>query len=523
MGLRHGNGFRQLGGKAMFRYNILPVSLIALIILLFYSWTTAFAGSPWLISAGTNVLQILIGMASLVWLYQAYRKVGRRQKNFWLLLFVGMSFYISSNWIWLYYQISQRTINSETLSYVMWLIAYLFFLAALISKTRELSTASSGNSNGFNITVFMITVGSISYHYLINPVLDFAGDSLLLTLTAFVYPVADLTILFVITLMYYLIQRNDKQSILLLCITGFSLQVTADFIYGYLMFTGTYQAGHFVDLLWLLSTLFIGLTAYYAKENQAENLWLVKNPVSDKAQIFPYVSILLLIGLVSHSYRWDYNALSTGLLLSLLLLLVHQLQILRKNHQLVEQYRHLAYHDPLTGLRNRGSFKEEMGRLLSNDAPVPIAVMLLDLDKFKAVNDTRGHHVGDIVLIRTAKKLEAASGTDVLPFRLGGDEFILIVQDASYEKCLSLAQNLVGAFEIAMEIEGDQVSVTPSIGISRFPEDGTTTEKLMQHADDAMYRTKENGKNGFSFYSVDVPQEQTRESVMKTGLKPVIR
>lgn len=507
----------------MFRYNILPVSLIALIIILFYSWTISFADSPWLISAGTNVLQILIGMASLVWLYQAYRKAVRRQKNFWLLLFLGMSFYISSNWIWLYFQISQRTIDSETLSYVMWLIAYLFFLAALISKTRELSNASSGKSNGFNITVFMITVASISYHYLIDPVLDFAGDSLLLTLTAFVYPVADLTILFVITLMYYLIQRNDKQSILLLCITGFSLQVTADFIYGYLIFTGTYQVGHFVDLLWLLSTLFIGLTAYYAKENQGENLWLVKNPVSDKAQIFPYVSILLLIGLVSHSYRWEYNALSTGLLLSLMLLLGHQMQILRKNHQLVEQYRHLAYHDPLTGLRNRGSFKEEMARLLGNEAPAPVALLLLDLDKFKAVNDTLGHHIGDIVLIRTAKKLETASGKNVLPFRLGGDEFILIVQDASHDKCLKLATDLLAAFQDAMEIEGYEVKVTPSIGISQFPGDGNTTEKLMQNADAAMYRTKENGKNGFSFYNEDVLREQTREAILGTELKPAIR
>ncbi|WP_422124302.1 diguanylate cyclase domain-containing protein [Planococcus sp. X10-3] len=507
----------------MFRYNILPVSLIALIIILFYSWRISFADSPWLISAGANGLHILVGMVSLVWLYQAYRNAGRRQKNFWLLLFVGVTFYTGSNWLWLFLQISQRTVESEPLSSVLWLIAYLFFLAALISKTRELSGAFSSNAYGFNITVFMVTAASIGYHYLIQPVLDFAEGSLPLTLATLAIPIVNLTILFVITILYYLIQKNEKQSLLLLCITGFSLQVTADFIYGYVVFNETYQAGHFVDLLWLLSTLFIGFTAYYAKDNQTDNLWLVKNPVRDKAQIFPYVSIVVLIALVIHSYQWDFNALSAGLLLALILLLGHQVQILRKNQQLVEQYRHLAYHDPLTGLRNRGSFKEEMARMLGDDAPPRIALLLLDLDKFKVVNDTLGHHIGDAVLIKTAKNLEAVSGRNVTAFRLGGDEFIVVLREATHEKCTALAENIVAAFQDALLIEDYQVSVTPSIGISLFPNDGNTTEKLMQNADAAMYWTKENGKNGFSFYNLNGSQEKIQETMIETKLKPATR
>ncbi|WP_142828088.1 GGDEF domain-containing protein [Planococcus soli] len=494
----------------MFRNNIFPISLLLSVIIVFYSLTHFFEQSPWLISAGTNVLQILIGTLSLVWLLQAYRRAGSRQKNFWLLLFVGFSVYLCSNWLWLYYQISRQTIESENLMNVLWMVAYLFFLAALIVKIRELSGAFSSQAYGFNIMVFMITVASISYHYLIDPVLEFAGDSLLVMLLTFAYPVADLTILFAVTILYYLIQKNDKQGILLLCITGFSFQVAADFIYAYLTFNGTYQAGHYVDLLWQLSILFIGLTAYYAKEGEGQNSWLVKNRVRDQAALFPYVSIVVLMVLVIESYQFDFNALSTGLLLVFLLLLGHQMQILHKNRQLVAQYKQLAYHDPLTGLRNRGSFKQEIESMLTDYPSSQLALLLLDLDKFKAVNDTLGHHIGDMVLMKTAQRLEAAGGNEALIFRLGGDEFIIIMPSATQERCTVLAKRIVDVFQDPMDIEGHVVSVTPSIGISKYPENGNTSDKLMQNADAAMYVTKGNGKNGFSFYDEDENWNEVR-------------
>src|SRR5690606_38452143 len=124
-----------------------------------------------------------------------------------------------------------------------------------------------------------ITVASIVAHYLIGPALLMNGNSWFVTAIALIYPIADLTIFFVITIMYYLIQKNGKREALLLVITGFVIQVLADSLYVYAAYSGSYQPGHFTDLLWLLSPLFIGYSEYYARMKQGAKLWLIANPV----------------------------------------------------------------------------------------------------------------------------------------------------------------------------------------------------------------------------------------------------
>ncbi|WP_230309209.1 bifunctional diguanylate cyclase/phosphodiesterase [Planomicrobium sp. YIM 101495] len=413
--------------------------------------------------------------------------------------------------------------DSTNVSYVIWLVAYFFFLAALISKIRELSSGFSGQSFIFNITVFMITVGAISFHYLIQPVLELSGESWLVTLTTLIYPVVDLTILFVLTILYYLIQKHKQQEILLLCLTGFSLQIAADFIFAYLSFEETYRVGHSVDLIWMLATLFIGFAAYYAKPGMGSPGWLVKDSVRDKVALFPYVSILTLFVLVIYSNQWELNALTAGLSAAFLLVLGNQLQVLRKNQQLVGQYRHLAYHDPLTGLRNRGSFVKEVRRLLNDYPSSKTALLLIDLDQFKVVNDTLGHHSGDQVLIGTARRLESVIDKKMLLFRLSGDEFTIVITNATNEKCVEVAEKLLDLFQESLSIGEYEVNVTPSIGISTSPAHGRTLEELMKNADAAMYLSKENGKNDYKFFNAELSRIKARKMTIETELKKAIQ
>lgn len=507
----------------MLNKNNFPVTILLAIIILFYSWTFFFQGNAWLTALGINVLQIAVGLASLLWLFQAYRKAARRQKNFWLLLLIGLALYISANGLWLYFQISRGAVDSEEFSYAIWLVAYFFFLAALISKTRELSNAYSGRSYIFNIAVFMIMLASASFHYLINPVLEASGDSWLLTFATIIYPVTDLTILFVLTILYYLLQKSEKQEWLILCVAGFFIQVMADSYSVYLTFSHGYQPGHVIDLLWLVSILFIGLTGYCAKQNLDDTTWIMKSPGKNKDSVFPYLSIVVLIILAIHSYQWNLNALSAGLLVIFLLVLGRQLQILRRNEQLMSEYRYLAYHDPLTGLKNRSSFGEQIERVLTEYPDGKLALLLIDLDQFKVVNDTLGHHIGDKVLVQAARRLESAVGRDMLLFRLGGDEFIIVVAGATEAECIALSNEILAAFQEVLNIDGYQISVTPSIGISKFPEHGSTTEELMKNADAAMYLSKEKGKNGFSFFNPELSREKIRKMKIETELKTAIR
>ncbi|QHJ72370.1 EAL domain-containing protein [Planococcus halotolerans] len=306
-------------------------------------------------------------------------------------------------------------------------------------------------------------------------------------------------------------------------LTGFFIQVAADLLYVYVSFQESYQPGHLVDVLWLLSTLLIGLSGYYAKSNDGNSVWALKNNAKDKDAAFPYLSILILLVLVVHSYQYDLNGLSTGLLVTFCLVLGRQMQVLRKNRQLVEQYRYLAYHDQLTDLRNRSSFKVEIENLLADYPTKQMALLLIDLDQFKVVNDTLGHHIGDQVLIKTAERLQTAMEKNMMLFRLGGDEFIIVILDATDEKCEAVANKLLNLFHKSLDVDEFEVNITPSIGISKYPENGYTPEDLMKSADAAMYLSKENGKNGYSFFNVELSQEKIRKMTIENALKKAVQ
>ncbi|RNF38810.1 EAL domain-containing protein [Planococcus salinus] len=309
---------------------------------------------------------------------------------------------------------------------------------------------------------------------------------------------------------------------MLFCVTGFSCQVAADFLYSYFAYTETYQPGNIVDLFWVLAIFFIGITGFYAIDHKNEAKLGVPNPLGNKDVLIPYTSILLLLFLVIDSYNWDFNILSVGLLVAFFIVLGRQFQILYKNRKLTNQFRHLAYHDPLTGLNNRGSFIEKIETVLENSRDGKVALLLIDLDRFKLVNDTLGHHVGDEVLVKTAERLKKSLTADALLFRIGGDEFTIVLARATEAKCVALAENILTAFQPPMFSEDHEINITPSIGISIFPAHGITSEELMKNADAAMYLSKENGKNSFSFYNAELDKVMMRKLQIENDLKTAI-
>jgi diguanylate cyclase (GGDEF)-like protein/PAS domain S-box-containing protein len=162
----------------------------------------------------------------------------------------------------------------------------------------------------------------------------------------------------------------------------------------------------------------------------------------------------------------------------------------------------LAYHDPLTGLLNRRAFQEEMDRALSRIRRTgqQMAVLFLDLDGFKGINDRYGHDVGDAVLVGAADRLRRAVRLEDPISRLGGDEFILLAEVDDEEGALKVATRLLALFSDPYQVDNMAVTVSPSIGISLFPVDGEDSETLVRLADKAMYTAKLEGKNRYCFY-----------------------
>lgn len=186
---------------------------------------------------------------------------------------------------------------------------------------------------------------------------------------------------------------------------------------------------------------------------------------------------------------------------------------------------HLAYHDPLTGLPNRLMFKDQLTaslvRVLKNHHS--IAVLFIDLDRFKDVNDTLGHSMGDALLVAVTRRIRACvRGHDTLA-RHGGDEFICILENVTNktEVCV-VAGKLLAQFNEPFTVDGNELFLSASIGISLAPEDGNEVDILVRNADAAMYRAKESGRNRYHFYSPEMTQLAQQRMHMENLLRHAV-
>lgn len=169
-----------------------------------------------------------------------------------------------------------------------------------------------------------------------------------------------------------------------------------------------------------------------------------------------------------------------------------------------DTFRYLATHDNLTGIPNRAQFDERLAQAIkvaeTNDTLV--AVLFLDLDNFKTVNDKLGHAQGDRLLQIIAKRLQSCLRKSDVVARLGGDEFGILLEGLSQvEHATPILHKLLAAISEPVEIQGEKYFVTASIGASFFPHDGQIADALINQADQAMYTVKEFGKNNFRLFA----------------------
>ena len=186
--------------------------------------------------------------------------------------------------------------------------------------------------------------------------------------------------------------------------------------------------------------------------------------------------------------------------------------------------RHLAYTDALTGLPNRTTLSTHLESLLSKarDEDEMLAMLFLDLDRFKLVNDTLGHSVGDLLLKAVADRLQRCIRGGDMVARLGGDEFTVIIDRAkSKESVARIAQTICDSLNQPFSFSGQEIFVSTSIGISLYPRDGEDIGELMKHADTAMFRAKETGVNYF-FYESNMEAEVLRKVEIESDLRRIV-
>ncbi|BBL60064.1 putative bifunctional diguanylate cyclase/phosphodiesterase [Methylomonas koyamae] len=187
-----------------------------------------------------------------------------------------------------------------------------------------------------------------------------------------------------------------------------------------------------------------------------------------------------------------------------------------------EIIRHMAYYDPLTDLANRSLFNERLEQAIhqAKRNPQIFALFYLDLDRFKNINDTLGHLVGDKLLIEVGRRISACLREQETVARLGGDEFALIgLNLTSPADAGEIAQRVINTVNEPFFIDDHQLFVSTSLGISVYPQDATTSEQLLKHADDALYLAKQHGRNTFEFYNASANAQSLRRLNIENHLR----
>ena len=202
-----------------------------------------------------------------------------------------------------------------------------------------------------------------------------------------------------------------------------------------------------------------------------------------------------------------------------------------KNLQMLTAAEQQAYHDVLTGLPNRRFMSEKMANEISRAIRHDLkgALLFIDLDNFKGLNDSRGHSVGDMLLIEVSKRMSYQIRSEDTLARMGGDEFVLLLPDLGFSaddvaiKAENIAEKIKQALLKPYDLSGNDFSVTASLGVGIFPDDGQDSEELLRHSDIAMYQSKKRGRNCITFYSESMQQTINNREMMKSLLSKAIQ
>lgn len=187
-----------------------------------------------------------------------------------------------------------------------------------------------------------------------------------------------------------------------------------------------------------------------------------------------------------------------------------------------DEIKFMAYHDALTGLPNRRLFDEKVRQAITKqqqEKAGELCLMYLDLDRFKLVNDSLGHKVGDKLLQGVSEKLLSCIGNDDTISRQGGDEFTILLENTTRKKAVEVAESILAKLTEVITIDGNEIFITTSIGLSFYPEDGEEFDMLLSKADVAMYQAKKQGRNNLQLYDVMLDQQALKKMRTENELR----
>ena len=375
----------------------------------------------------------------------------------------------------------------------MWLTFYVLAYVAIIGLVRSRVTRFPASS-WLDGAVGGLGVAALVVAWVLGPTLDVTGGKLSVVATTLAYPAAEIVLIVVLITSAVAIRARDAAFGLLGA--GIAVFCVADVLYMFREAAGTYAEGGLLDVGWPLAAVLMGFAAGTSGRSS-----VASNEMTQQFAV-PSLFAATSIGLLVAGQRHEISMVAIVLATASLLVAVVRVTLTVREVKALAMSRLEARTDQLTGLANRRRAVELLVEAV-DESDHPSALLIIDLDRFKEINDSLGHGAGDVVLCHAGRRLLTAAPNSSVVARIGGDEFALILPDHTASQASVVAARLRQALVEPIDLDGMQIVMDASIGIACAPAHGTTAEAIMASADTAMYRAKRE-RTGVEIFTVDV-------------------
>ena len=436
----------------------------------------------------------------------AARSATGRQRKAWICMTGGLTGWAIGAALWIYYDSIAHEPPFPSLADA----GYLMFPIGAALAMVFFPVSYAGHSRIRFALDGLIVAGAlfeISWVFVLRSIFEADGVSWYVMTLALAYPVSEIAIVTVAVLVLARAKTGRRTTLAMLAF-GILCMALSDSAFAYLTAHGAYSSGNVIDIGWAVAFLTFGMAALVSRRVPETEVVVSQMP-SRVSMWLPYVPVAIAAVVCIGAY-FPSPGLGPLFVTSTLLMtavMVRQYMVVRQNQRLLKMVADQALRDTLTGLANRDLFNDRLGhavQLHENDNQ-SVAVLSMDLDDFKLVNDSLGHPAGDALLIQAAERLQGCVRTSDTVARVGGDEFAVLMEGLP-ELSRLVAHRVVAAFEEPFHVDGQQLLMRPSVGlaVASAANPDLSADLLLKQADVAMYAAKRSKSGGLHTFTPDM-------------------
>lgn len=477
---------------------LIPAAVTAYVVV-FAAWVIGGWGGEAARMPVADLAFLPIGVAGVALAIRAARRDAPLRRA-WLLIAAALAFTLTGDALWAALELIAHRSPFPSVADPFYLGFYPLMMAGLLLVPVAERQPGDGLKIGLDALTMLIGGGTLLWHFVMRPLVgEGSGTSAALALA---YPAGDLVLLFGVASVMFRRPDPAARSTLRCLAAGCALFVAADAAYGALSLRGDYRAGDWPDAIWMAAQGMFAVAATLPSSAHRRDVHDAGDAVQTPRafSMLPYASIVVAYALLFVVARPDASNPTGFLLIAAAaltaLVVVRQVIVIIENERLTRSLQRLVRTDELTGLFTRRAFMDLAQREWARAKRYqrPLAVLAIDVDNFKAVNDGYGHRTGDEVLAAVARRCRLSLRvTDVLG-RVGGDEFVAVLSDTPPDDAYALIERLRGLMSLPVETPNGPITVTVSIGVAGAG-GFANLQAMLDRADEAMYAAKQDGRN----------------------------